>query len=330
MPSVPAPPSNSFDGLDYASWGAGTATATGVGNAAVSGTAVLTYGGGPAPSAGGTYAVSASFISGDSNYTNDIGSGFLTIAKAGQTIAFGALAARILGDPDFAISATSSSGLTVDFSASGNCGLAGSSVRLTGIGSCTVIASQAGDADYNAATDVPQTFAINSGDDFAVAPTLPPVTVTAGQPAIVHITITPVPATITALHFICSGLPAKASCTFSPNPVPPGSTLTDVVATITTTAATTSALQRQSGVYASWIGFTGMGLIGLVAAGVRRKNCKSLLAAFSVMVLLMTMGCDALQVTPGTIGTPSGTFTATMTGSNASFSHSTTFTLTVK
>ena len=77
-----------------------------------------------------------------------------------------------------------------------------------------------------------------------------------------------------------------------------------------------------------------MGLIGLASTGVRRKNRKSrksvLLGAFSVMVLLMTMGCGALQATPGTIGTPSGTFTVTMIGSNASFSHSTTFTLTVK
>jgi hypothetical protein len=278
--------------------------------------------------------VSASFISGDSNYMNGTDTGSMTIAKAGQTIAFGALAARTFGDPDFAISATSSSRLSVDFSASGNCSLAGSSVRLTGIGSCTVTASQAGDADYNAATSVSRVFAINSGDDFSVAPTLPPVTVAAGQPAIVHITITPVPATITALHLICSGLPAKASCTFSPNPVPPGSASTEVVATITTTASTTSALQRQPGVYSSWMGFTGMGLIGLVAAGVRRIKRKSrksvLLGAFSVMVLLMIMGCGSLQVTPGATGTPSGTFTVTMTGSNSSFSHSTTLTLTVK
>ena len=85
-----------------------TAAATGVGNAAVSGSAVLTYSGGtysagPAPSAGGTYAVSASFNSGDSNYADDTGIGSLIIAKAGQTITFGALATKTFGDSDFAI-----------------------------------------------------------------------------------------------------------------------------------------------------------------------------------------------------------------------------------
>jgi hypothetical protein len=327
--TVSCPAGIVFDGSPHAC----TVAATGVGNAAVTGTAVLTYSGGPAPSAGGTYAVSATFISGDSNYMNDTSSNSLTIAKAGQTIAFGALAARTFGDPDFAISATASSGLAADLSASGNCSLAGSSLHLSGIGACTVTASQGGDADYNAATAVPRTFAINPGDDFAVAPTLPPVTVMAGQPVIVHITITPVPATITALHFTCSGLPAKASCMFSPNPVPPGSALTDVVATITTTASTASALQRPPVGYATWMGFTGVGLIGLVLVGVRGKSRTTrkrlLLVVFSFMVLLMTMGCGALQVTPGTAGTPSGTFTVTMTGSNASFT-STTFTLTVK
>ena len=276
--------------------------------------------------------MSASFTSGDSNYTDDTGTGSLTIAKAGQTIAFGVLAAKTLGDPDFAISATASSSLTVDFAAGGNCSLAGSSVHLTGAGSCTVTASQAGDADYNPATGVPRTFAINPGDDFAIAPTLPPVSVTAGQPAIVHITITPTPATITALHFTCSGLPAKASCTFFPNPLPPGSVVTDIVATITTTASTTSAVQRPPVTYGSWLGFTSMGLIGLVVVGVRQKSRKKvvILGALSLMVLLLTMGCGALQTGAGIVGTPPGTFTVTLTGSNASFTHSTTVTLTVR
>jgi hypothetical protein len=64
----------------------------------------------------------------------------------------------------------------------------------------------------------------------------------------------------------------------------------------------------------------------------RRKSCKKvvILGAFSMMVVLMTMGCGALQTGPGTIGTPPGTFTVILTGSNASFTHSTTVTLTVE
>jgi hypothetical protein len=92
-----------------------TASATGVGNAAVSGSVVVTHSGGPVPSAGGTYAVSTSFTSGNSNYADDTSAGSLTIAKAGRTITFGVLAPKTFGDPDITISATSSSGLTVIF-----------------------------------------------------------------------------------------------------------------------------------------------------------------------------------------------------------------------
>ena len=90
-----------------------------------------------------------------------IGSGTLTIAKANQTITFGALSNKTEGDPDFSVSATASSGLTVSFSASGSCTVSGTLVHLTGFGSCTLTASQAGNANYNAAQSVQQSFTIN-------------------------------------------------------------------------------------------------------------------------------------------------------------------------
>jgi hypothetical protein len=83
-----------------------------------------------------------------------------SIAKASQTISFAALAAKTFGDPDFGVSATTSSGLAVSFGAGGNCSVSGSTVHLTGAGSCTVTASQAGNANYNAALDVARTFSI--------------------------------------------------------------------------------------------------------------------------------------------------------------------------
>lgn len=82
------------------------------------------------------------------------------VGKGDQTITFGALADKLLGDPLFDVSATASSGLAVSFSASGTCTISGSTVRLAAAGSCTITASQAGDADWNSATDVAQTFTI--------------------------------------------------------------------------------------------------------------------------------------------------------------------------
>src|SRR5207237_6384139 len=82
------------------------------------------------------------------------------VAKANQTITFNALANKTFGDADFNVSATASSGLSVSFTATGNCTIAGNTVHLTGAGSCTITASQGGNANFNAATDVPQTFNI--------------------------------------------------------------------------------------------------------------------------------------------------------------------------
>jgi hypothetical protein len=80
-----------------------------------------------------------------------------TILKANQTISFGTLPNKRFGDPPFKISASASSGLPVIFTASGACTISGSTVTLTGKSVCAIKASQAGNANYNAAADVTQT-----------------------------------------------------------------------------------------------------------------------------------------------------------------------------
>jgi hypothetical protein len=85
----------------------------------------------------------------------------VTAEKANQTITFGALADKIIGDPDFNVSASASSGLPVSFSASGSCSIIGTLVHITGVGSCSITASQSGNDNYNAAPDAIQTFSIS-------------------------------------------------------------------------------------------------------------------------------------------------------------------------
>jgi hypothetical protein len=77
-----------------------------------------------------------------------------------QTISFGTLPSRTYGDPDFTVAATASSGLPVSFTATDSCTVSGSTVHLTGAGSCTVTAHQAGDSTYAPAADVSQVFSI--------------------------------------------------------------------------------------------------------------------------------------------------------------------------
>ena len=79
-----------------------------------------------------------------------------TVQKALQSITFGTLPVKHFGDPPFGVSASASSGLAVSFSASGACTVNGNIVTLTGTNPCTIRATQAGNAFYNAAPDISQ------------------------------------------------------------------------------------------------------------------------------------------------------------------------------
>ena len=98
------------------------------------------------------------------NYDFSFTNGILTVKKADQTITFGALSNKTYGNLPFAVSASGGgSGNAVTFSASGNCtssGTNGSTITITGAGSCLVTASQLGNASYNAAQNVSQSFSI--------------------------------------------------------------------------------------------------------------------------------------------------------------------------
>jgi hypothetical protein len=84
-----------------------------------------------------------------------------SVAKQNQTIVFGSLLGKTYGDASFTVGATASSGLPVSFSiVSGPATIAGNTVTLTGAGSVTVRASQPGDANWNAATSVNQSFSV--------------------------------------------------------------------------------------------------------------------------------------------------------------------------
>jgi len=88
----------------------------------------------------------------------------VTITPSDQTISFDALANKTYGDTDFDVIATASSGLPVTFSVGGSdaCTISDATIHITGAGSCTVTAHQTGNASYNAAPDVAQTFSINT------------------------------------------------------------------------------------------------------------------------------------------------------------------------
>ena len=88
------------------------------------------------------------------------------VAKGSQTISFTstAPAPAIVGGPTYTVTATATSGLpvtfTIDASATSVCSISGSTVSFIGAGTCVIDANQAGNANYNAAPQVQQSFAV--------------------------------------------------------------------------------------------------------------------------------------------------------------------------
>ena len=105
----------------------------------------------------GTYptGVSANFA-GDSTTVTSTGTNSLTVSMANQTINVGTHAPASAGyNSQFTVAATSDSGLAVSYSSSGACTNSGATFTMTsGTGTCTVQYDQAGDTNYNPATQV--------------------------------------------------------------------------------------------------------------------------------------------------------------------------------
>ena len=84
------------------------------------------------------------------------------VTQAAQTITFGTLSDKALGTAPFTVAATSSSGLAVSFSSQtvAACTVSGTTVTLVAVGTCTIQATQGGNANYSAATPVSQSFQV--------------------------------------------------------------------------------------------------------------------------------------------------------------------------
>jgi hypothetical protein len=98
----------------------------------------------------------------------------LTVSKANQTITFGSLANKTVGDAAFALTATVSSGLSITYSSSNTsvATISGNTITLLALGTTTITASQPGNANYNPATSVQQTLSVKQNQTISFS-TLP-------------------------------------------------------------------------------------------------------------------------------------------------------------
>jgi hypothetical protein len=126
-----------------------------------------------------------------------------------QTISFDQPANKIFGDAPFAVSATASSGLPVSFAASGACAAHGAVVTLTGAGTCTITASQAGNSDFSPAQDISRTFSIARAQ----------VTATAGSGAAIYDGFTKAPSScVVTGPYVGSLLCVNSPASVGPDP----------------------------------------------------------------------------------------------------------------
>jgi hypothetical protein len=106
------------------------------------------------------------------------------VGKGAQHIAFSSSppSAAVRGSPSYLIAAAASSGLPVSFSSStpSVCSLAGQTVSFVGAGTCTLEASQSGDADYDAAPEAAQSFTVGKAEQLIDFTSNPPASATIG------------------------------------------------------------------------------------------------------------------------------------------------------
>ncbi|MEP1097385.1 MAG: MBG domain-containing protein [Cyclobacteriaceae bacterium] len=112
----------------------------------------------------------ASKMEGTTNASSGLGIDFDENIAVDQTITFSSLSPVTYGG-DFALTATTSSGLTLSYTSSdlSVATVNGSSVTIIGTGTTSITASQAGDNQYNPATDVIQDLVVDKATLTAIA-----------------------------------------------------------------------------------------------------------------------------------------------------------------
>jgi hypothetical protein len=138
--------------------------------------------------AGGSHSIIANYTGDASFFVSSSTVITVNVTKAAQTITFTAPATPVTyGVAPITLTATATSTLAVTFTASGPATVNGNTLAITGAGSVTVAANQAGNGNYSAATAVSKTIVVNKA---APAVSLAPSETTGAYGASVTLTAT--------------------------------------------------------------------------------------------------------------------------------------------
>jgi hypothetical protein len=243
----------------------------------------------------------------------------------------------VLGNAPFTLTATASSSLAVSFASTTTsvCTVSGTTATLVALGTCTIQATQSGNATYTTATPVSQSFQVEAAT-FIMTPSSTTATVTPGQSAVFTITVAPQGSYTSPISFSCSGLPAVAACSFSPATITPDANPATTKLTITTApqSESESALltpdpggDRPGPLTATWLMLPGM-LLGMVALAAPKR--RKLLSC--CLLCLVAGGCVLQSACAGISSsnfTPAGSYTIKVTGTAGTTQQTVTVKLTV-
>jgi hypothetical protein len=259
-------------------------------------------------------------------------------SKTAQTITFGPIATQTVGTP-LTLTATATSGLAVSFASTTTsiCTVSGTTATFIAAGTCTVQATQAGNASYAAATPVSNSFAVNAASKTAQTISFGTI---ATQTAGASLTLTATATSGLAVSFASTAAPV---CTVS------GVTATMIAAGICTIQATqtgnatyaaaTPVSQTfivNSGVIAAPTSLTysanpAVYTVGVAIAGNFPSNSGGAIASYAVTPALPA-GLSLSATTGEVTGTPAATAATaaySVTGTNASGHTSVNLTITV-
>src|SRR5207248_2076561 len=137
----------------------------------------------------------------------------LTVNKANQTITVSTHApASAAFNSNFTVAATATSGLAVAYSSSGVCTNVGATFTMTGgTGTCTVKYDQAGDSNYNAATQVTESVTAQKANQTITVGTHAPASATFNSQFTVAATST----SSLAVSYSSSGVCTNVGTTFT-------------------------------------------------------------------------------------------------------------------
>jgi hypothetical protein len=170
--------------------------------------------------------------------------------------------------------------------------------------------------------------------DFLVTATPPTQSVSAGQTAAYTLNLTPTGLSTfqQAVIYTCSGLPVLTNCAFTPTGINAGIGTTNVTLNISTTAK--SAVNRHITLRRLFYALSLPAGLALFPTRLRKKPAH--IAAITLLLILTSCGGGGLVGsgttvgTGGSLGTPSGSYTVTITATEGSLVHSTSVTLIVR